>query len=95
MNEEKRKRMRLLLGKIVVILSTIGLGLGCYTLCYACYNLYRIGCREEFAAVLIGIIYTVAIIALIYVILRTWKEISLLRLHKVSLQKIDWKKRKS
>jgi len=75
MNEEKRKRMRLLLGKIVVILSTIGLGLGCYTLCYACYNLYRIGCKEEFATMLIGIIYTVAIIALIYVILRTWKEI--------------------
>jgi len=89
-----KKESKGFLGVTIIVLSTIGLGLGCYTLCYACYNLYRIGCREEFAAMLIGIIYTVAIIALIYVILRTWKEISLLRLHKVSLQKIDWEKRK-
>jgi len=73
--DRKRKRIGLFLGRIVVILSTIGLGLGCYTLCYACYNLYRIGCKEEFAAMLIGIIYTIVIVALIYVILRTWKEI--------------------
>jgi len=37
--------------------------------------LYRAGCTGRLAAMLIGIIYTVAIVALIYVILSTWKEL--------------------
>jgi len=75
MNKEKRRRIELLLGGIVVILSTIGLGLGCYILCSTGFYLYRVGCTGRLVAMLIGIIYMVAIIALIYVILRTWKEI--------------------
>ena len=75
MNEEKRKRIGLFLGRIVVFLSAIALGLGCYILCSTGFYLYRAGCTGRLAAMLIGIIYTVAILALICVISSTWKEL--------------------
>ena len=75
MNKEKRKRIGLLLGKILITLSIIALGLGCYILCSVGFNLYKAGCMGGLATMIIGIIFTTAIIALIYVILRTWKEI--------------------
>ena len=75
MNEEKRKRIGLLLGRLLIILSTIAFGFSCYILCSVGFNLYREGCMRGLATMIIGIILTTVIIALIYVIIRTWKEI--------------------
>jgi len=70
-----KKESKRFLGVTIIVLSTIALGLGCYILCSTGFYLYRAGCTGRFAAMLIGIIYTVAIVALIYVILSTWKEL--------------------
>jgi len=70
-----KKESKGFLGVTIIVLSTIALGLGCYILCSTGFYLYRAGCTGRFAAMLIGIIYTVAIVALIYVILSTWKEL--------------------
>ena len=75
MNEEKRKRIGLFLGRIVVFLSTIALGLGCYILCSACFKLYKLGCMSEFAAMVIGAIIMAFIAFTIYVISVTWEEL--------------------
>ena len=70
-----KKESKRFLGVTIIVLSTIALGLGCYILCSTGFYLYRAGCTGRFAAMLIGIIYTVAIVALIYVISSTWKEL--------------------
>ena len=70
-----KKESKGFLGVTIIVLSTIALGLGCYILCSTGFYLYRAGCTGRFAAMLIGIIYTVAIVALVYVILSTWKEL--------------------
>jgi len=70
-----KKESKGFLGVTIIVLSTIALGLGCYILCSTGFYLYRAGCTGRLAAMLIGIIYTVAIVALIYVILSTWKEL--------------------
>ena len=70
-----KKESKRFLGVTIIVLSTIALGLGCYILCSTGFYLYRAGCTGRLAAMLIGIIYTVAIVALIYVILSTWKEL--------------------
>ena len=70
-----KKESKGFLGVTIIVLSTIALGLGCYILYSTGFYLYRVGCTGRLAAILIGIIYTVAIVALIYVILSTWKEL--------------------
>ena len=74
-----KKESKGFLGVTILVLSTIALGLGCYILCSTGFYLYRAGCTGRLAAMLIGIIYTVAIVALIYVILSTWKELKKIR----------------
>ena len=73
--KKESKRFLGVLGVTIIVLSTIALGLGCYILCSTGFYLYRAGCTGRLAAMLIGIIYTVAILALICVISSTWKEL--------------------
>ena len=66
-------------GVTLIVLSTIALALSCYMLCSACFNLYKAGYMEEFAAMITGTIFTGTIAFLIYVILSTWKELTYLQ----------------
>ena len=67
MNKEKIKR--------IFNLPIITLGLLNYMLCYyICINLYSINYREEFAAMIIGIIFIGIILGIFYGIIMMWKE---------------------
>ena len=64
---------------ITIALTGITLGLLSYGLCYMCFNLYRTGYIEEFAAMVIGAIFGGTMPGLIYIISATWKELSSLQ----------------
>ena len=70
MNKERKKT-----GIIATIaIATIALGLSSYELCYACFNLYRMGCEEEFAAMLLGAFFVGTIAGLVYIVVESIKE---------------------
>ena len=70
-----KEKIRSRLSLALIGIATITIGLLSYALCYMCINLYNIGCKEEFAAVVIGVIFMGAISGLLYTISVTWKEV--------------------
>ena len=58
----------------IVLCTTLVTLLG-YTLCYVCVRLYNMNYKEEFAAMVIGVIFIGVIMGFLYTILITWKEL--------------------
>lgn len=70
---EKEKILKILNITIIGV-ATTALVLLSYMLCWICFNLYTARCEEEFAVMIIGIIFTGTISWLLYTISVTWKE---------------------
>lgn len=76
---EVRNKRRKLLGYIIIVLAIVILGYLSYGLYHICFALYRAELMAELAAMLIGVIFTGAIIGIFYMIIVTWKELALLQ----------------